>query len=78
MCDDENFEYAGDCIVCNGPISLDDLATCTQCGNTFHIDKCGELNVEDGIFHIDKCEEWNADDDPICRHCLNNETAVFI
>lgn len=38
---DEDFEYCGDCSVCNKPVDHSDAGFCDDCGGVFHWTRCG-------------------------------------
>lgn len=38
---DEDFEYCGDCPVCNNPVDHSGAGFCVSCGLPFHWGSCG-------------------------------------
>ena len=38
------FEYVGDCSVCDEPVDLDDMGNCEMCKRVFHWGLCGTWN----------------------------------
>lgn len=38
---DEDFEYCGECPVCDSPVDHSDAGFCDSCGRAFHWGKCG-------------------------------------
>jgi hypothetical protein len=61
----EDFEYCGDCPVCNKPVDHSDAGFCGKCGSAFHWGDCGTWG---GSEHIcNKCDEsLNCKD---CSYC---------
>jgi|AZII01.1.fsa_nt_gi hypothetical protein len=58
---DEDFEYCGECTVCNEPVDLSDMGNCSECGSVFHWGDCGTWN--NGQHMCQNCIQDKCDHD---------------
>lgn len=52
----EDFEYCGDCPVCDEAVDHSDAGFCKTCGQPFHWARCGTWH--NGEHTCDNCKEY--------------------
>lgn len=53
---DEDFEYAGECVICEEILDMSEAGFCKGCGNSFCWERCGT---------------WH-DSEHRCQNCIDN------
>lgn len=56
-CFGPDFDYCGDCRVCNEPVDIDDSGFCVICKSVFHWGRCGDWGASGHICNDCKEEE---------------------
>lgn len=51
------FEYAGECIVCDEPVDHRNMGICHFCGNVFHWGECGTWDSKYNEHKCNNCED---------------------